>query len=233
MKKLAHWSKEHPTKARIIIAMNHIALIILGITFGIGSYLYDFHISATFLAIILIVFILAYLFYPKRGEHHGIFAYSWNRRVKHDIILVLSSTCVLAAGVNQFAFQSPEFRQPMPEVRLMVIKPGGDTEIQTKKEIRKGLITQIKAYKAEIKTQLKSLKSEWRESENNTAVKIALIFLVVVFAAAAGYGIGVLSCNLSCSGQEGLAVLVAFGGGIAILFLGFLAIRGILRMGKK
>ena len=237
MKKLSFWSKQNPIPARLLIALCHLALISLGIISGIATYLEDFAIPSRVLYILFIVFAIAFIFYPLRGKTEGLLKYSWKRRVKHDIILVLSYACILTCGVNQFAFQPISSQESALEVRLMIFKPGGETQTLTKKESRNMFAQTVKGYRAEIKTQLKLLKAEWKESkgkkDNLVPVKILLVLLVLGVALAAAAGIGSLACELSCSGQEGLAVIVAIVGSIAIILLSILAIRAIVKMGKK
>ena len=234
MKKLAYWSHQNPIKARMIIAFCHILLLTIAISFGIGMYLEDYRIPTGLSFLMAGIFYLAYVYYPKKGCKDGPYKYSWIRRVRHDLVLISTSTIIVASGVNQFAFQPTAIQGPLPPVSLMVIRPDAEHPVMTKKEIRQGFIRQIREYKAELRHELKVMKAERKDTDQGQAeLKFFLILLVIAAAIAAFYGIGVLACGLSCGGQEGAAAAVVLGGIAGIFLLGFLAIRGIVRIGRN
>src|SRR5687768_5763666 len=103
MKKISFWSKNNPVKARIIIGISHLLIIMIAIFLGINSYVEDVRFSKTGLLLLATVFMVAYLLYPRKGIKEGLFKYSYRRRVKHDIVMLISFTFVLVIGVNQFA----------------------------------------------------------------------------------------------------------------------------------
>jgi protein-S-isoprenylcysteine O-methyltransferase Ste14 len=234
MKKLAIWGTKNPVKTRFIIALCHIILITLGISFGIGLYLEDILIAKGLLPFLVIVFSVAYLLYPKRGIKEGWFKYSWSRRVKHDVVMALTYSCILTISVNQFAFRPMNAERAPAQVSLMVAKPGITPVIFSKKEIKKGNKSLIRKYATEIKQQLKAFKAERKEQQGHQVpLKIFLVLLVIALAAACFAGIGALSCELSCAGQEGAAIIVAVIGTASIIILSVIAIRAIVRIGKK
>jgi hypothetical protein len=68
----------------------------------------------------------------------------------------------------------------------------------------------------------------------NTDLTIAKkIILTILAAFILAILVAALSCNLSCSGNESLAIIVLVAGWAWILVLGFLAIRAILRKHAK
>ena len=234
MKKLATWGTKNPIKTRIIITLCHITLISLSILLGIGLYLEDILVAKGLLLFLVIVFSVAYLLYPKRGIKEGWFKYSWSRRVKHDVVMVLTYSCILTISVNQFAFRPMTAERAPVQVSLMVAKPGITPVIFSKKEIKKGNKSLIRKYTTEIKQQLKSLKAERKEQKGHQVpLKILLVLLVIAVAAVCFAGIGSLSCELSCAGQEGAAIIVAVVGTASIIILSVIAIRAIVRIGKK
>jgi hypothetical protein len=232
MKKYSIWSSRHPVQARMIIALCHIVLVILGITLGIVTYFEEVRISNRFSLFMVLVFSLAYILYPKRKVKEGVYKYSWARRIKHDFLMALSSSCILIAGINQYAFNPLSQPVPQYQVRLMAAKPGIVPVVFSKKEARKDLKTQVRSMKAEIKQQLKGMKAEWKENKTGQNVlKILLILFAIGIALFAWYWIAALSCNLSCNGQEGAAVGVAVLGTLGIILLLIVSIRAIGRMG--
>ena len=234
MKKLSYWSKRNPVTARIIIVISHVMLIIIGISFGIYSYLEEFHISMGFINLMVSAFFIAFLLYPIRGHKEGMYKYSYTRRVRHDFMLVMSSTCVLVAGVNNFAFQPLQSLPNQVPVQLMITTGIIEEVAPIKRGFVKSAFNQIKEYRTELKQQLKSMKAERRMNEGNkSGAKAVLILLTLVFAVGLFIGVASLSCNLSCSGHEGLATVVLLGGTIGILAGTIFAFTRILRMGKK
>lgn len=234
MKKLAYWSKKNPIKAMIIIGLSHVLLVIIGIAMGIRTYLDEFPIPDGFLLLMVILFFTAYLFYPIRGLKTGIWKYSFSRRVKHDFILVMASTCVLAAGINNFAFQPLQNQVSQPQVSLMIVPENIGGSGLVKKELRKSILSKIKQMRTDIKQTLKLMKTDVQKGNGQKAgLKILLILLTVLVAAALWYSVAALSCQISCSGNEGLATVVLLGGTTAILALTILVIVKIVRIGKK
>lgn len=233
MKKLSIWGKRNPVLARLIIVLCHVIVISLGITFGIFTFFEEFQIPKEFLLLLIIIFSCAYLFYPNRKVKNWLFQYSWSKRFKHDIIMALCYFSILAISVNQFAFQPLVQVISQPEVRLMSANPWVTPVIYSKKEIKKESRSKIRLGKAEIKKQIKAFKAEWKEqTDKQVPLKILLILLTLVLAAGAFAAVGSLSCQLSCGGQEGAAIIVAVGGTAAIIVLSVIAIRAIVRIGK-
>lgn len=72
-----------------------------------------------------------------------------------------------------------------------------------------------------------------RHARNNLSpgAKVALVVLAVLILAIGLAGVSAWSCELSCSGMDGAAALVAIGGTLALVFLGILMFRGIF--GRK
>lgn len=233
MKKLSYWSKNNPVKARIIIGVSHVLLLIIGMSLGIITYIDELHIPNGFLITMVSVFFIAYMLYPVRGRKTGILKYSFYRRVKHDFILVMASSCVLAAGVNNFAFQPLLIHQPQPPFTLMIAKGSFEDPGLIEKELRKNILKQIKQIRTDIKQTLKLMKADAQTgNDKKVGLKVFLIFLVLLGAAISLGGVATLSCELSCSGHEGMAVVVAVGGTAAIIGLSILAIVSILKIGK-
>ncbi len=234
MKNLSYWSKRNPIKARMIIGLFHILLIILGIMIGIRAYLDDIHISSGSLFLMVNVFFIAYMLYPKRGHKQGIFTYSYGRRVRHDFLLVLSSTWVLASGINNFAFQPSQNKLPQPQVSLMVAKMDAIDDMTSKKEFKFGVLKRIKEYRTAIKQQLKSMKADHQAKDDSKIVLKVLLITLILLGAIFSIGmIGALSCSISCSGNEGLAIVVFIGGAAAVVWLSVFLISKILKIGKN
>lgn len=230
MKNLSYWSKRNPVKARIIIGVSHVLLIILAITAGINTYLEEIHFSGKLLFVLVNLFFLAYILYPKRGHKEGIFIYSYRRRIRHDFILLITSSLILTIGVNKFAYSPVHQVEEKYQTRLMVfsLDASGSFNIQEKKKSE--LLSTIKSFRMEMKQHLKSMKAEKQTNRaGSTAGKVALILLTLLLAMGVAALVGVFACNIACSGNEGLAWVVLIGGAIGIVWLTVVVISKILR----
>ena len=67
-----------------------------------------------------------------------------------------------------------------------------------------------------IKDQIKTIKHDKDTSKGDKT--LLLITLSVIIALALLYGLAALSCSISCSGSEALAIIVAIGGTFLIIF---------------
>jgi hypothetical protein len=93
-----------------------------------------------------------------------------------------------------------------------------------------GKILKWKERKKLLKDQINGIKKSNDISKDGKAV---LIFLSVLVALGLLFLVAALSCDLSCSGSDGLALLVGVGGTALIIFLLVLAIRAINGKMKK
>jgi hypothetical protein len=87
-----------------------------------------------------------------------------------------------------------------------------------------------KERKALLKTQVKGIKAASGMSDLG---KTLLIILSVIIALGLLALLSALSCELSCNGSEGGAVIVGVLGTALIVFLTFIVIRSIVRKSKK
>ncbi len=90
-----------------------------------------------------------------------------------------------------------------------------------------------KILKHEFFKQLKFYVKAKAKGNNLVAAKAILIIITIVAAVGLAYLLAALACTLTCSGAEGLAVLVAIVGLAGIIIGSIALIRAILRMSKK
>ena len=93
-----------------------------------------------------------------------------------------------------------------------------------------GKILKWKERKKLMKEQVRRIKKDNSISEG---AKVALIILTVLVALGLAILVAALSCSISCSGSEALAVIVGIVGYAAIIFLTVVIIRSIVRNAKK
>ena len=234
MKTIAKWSSRNPWTARIIIALSHVALIVLGISSGIMFYVDGFEVPGGVIILMLVIFFPAYFLYPKRTATTGLFKYSFQRRCRHDFLLVMSSTCVLIAGINQELWRPEKTQAENYQVRLMVFQKDVDAAHLTKKEARKDLVQMIRSWKTNMKDQVKAYKASAKEpGTKSTGAKVALTLLAVLLALGLWIGIASLSCSISCGGNEGLAIVVLVAGTALVIWILVVAIKAIYKKPKN
>ena len=81
-----------------------------------------------------------------------------------------------------------------------------------------------------LKEQLRAIK---KSGEISKGGKVALIILSVIVALGLLYLVAALACNISCSGSEGGAIILAVGGTALVIFLLVITLRAILGKKKK
>ncbi len=238
MKKISLWANRHPWTSRIIIIVSFLVLNVLGFT--TGWLLLDSGIYLPFMALLSFALIYAtgFIFYPfknKNGKYR--MTVSVYIRQKTCGMLLAGSAffmCIYAGNQREILFRSSfPFSQAVAGNTIIPVK----SPVKTYKTIPAfyksmkddhGKMLSWKERKKLLKEQVKAIKHT-REISNGG--KTALIILSILVALGLIGLVAALSCNLSCEGSGAAAVIVGIGGTGLIIFLLFLAIRGIL--GKK
>ncbi len=225
--RLSFWAKKHPVAARWLIAISR---IVMGFyAFYWGAVLADVDNDFSNIAFIVsaLVYLTGFIFYPRKKNKESR-KINFTRQKLCDGLLVLSSCAFwLAAGNYTLNWQPNNLTEPaQTEVLQSAIGKNGKAlespgwehaEIVKKaKKKRKGIFKKIKKWrvgllkklKARVLVKLAIIKSAYRKLDGGTIVLLTLgsiaIFTIL------GYLTIAASCNLSCSGQEGAATLVAF-----------------------
>ena len=244
MKNLSKWAKKHPVSSRIIIAFSHVLIVLSGLFLGFLTYVQDYKLASWLLPLLGSLFFIAYFLYPNRQEVKGWFKYSYLRQKVLDFTLVITHFLILAIGFNHFAF-SPSFntsptsyqaRSTSYEARLVVLDVKPQVEKKNKKKRRSQLRKTFKKMKKKIKTELKQMKRAMKKKGNKKEarlIQILLLLLTLGVAVALGALIAGLACQLSCSGQEGLATAVLILGWTSIVLLSIIVIKNIFQKKTK
>lgn len=221
MKSISFWAKENPRKAQISIVFLYILLNLLAISAGLLLYDSGIRLSESLINSSFLLFLIATILYKKQA--------SYFYRKSLDLVLITTTFLMLTFWGNNIS--EPTFYLPLSPKTAngVTIKNSGHSISVNKIENEKTNIKK-KEWRKQIKENLKKYKLKI-----SPGAKALLIILVVVAACFATYLLGALACNISCSGAEGLAVVVLVGGLITILGGGFLLIRRILKShaGKK
>ena len=240
MIKISIWAKSNQAMARLIIILIHFALAFVGMLTGLLLVKTNLNISVLVFYLVLLVYIFAFFLYPKRGGFCG-FKY----KVK---IYLVQKSCDFALAFCTFwmiSFYSQQYfatkvgTLPYPFVNQVFASKGSDS---TAEEILRSL--KFRSRNELTRSEKKTLKHEFIKQvqvyakakikgDNFVAAKVFLIILTIAAAVGLAYLLAGLACSLSCSGAEGLALLVAIVGLTGIIIGSIALIRAILRMPKK
>jgi len=231
-KQLSYWARDNRWKARICIAICYVLLnasasILAGIySPGETAQLLIFFFSLSF-------FIAGIVRYPKKADR-AFWATRFYWRQKSSDGLLILATFGLA-----FCFFAGSGTQLISSSALAATETSPGDSLQTNSRLsafvaslkdREGNPVKWKEGKKLIRAQVKKIRDDEGMSAGE---KTALTILCIILAIAALYGVLALSCELSCAGQEGAALLVGLGGGTLVIVLTVLAIRGIYKKGKR
>ena len=226
MKNLSYWAKSHPLQARaIIIAIHTIAAVA---AFKTGIWLYARHDVAWpvwFFPLLLTVTAWIKIQYPSKHSTETAFSADrryWRSRQAMFGMTLCAWLLVLLAGnrTAQWSVQSSTSvgntleRSPAAYGQMPLLMTDGGKMMYAK--------TAFKWLKIKKKTYFEKKVQRIRERASGNrsldpAAQVLLTLLTLLVASFLALLIAGLACELSCSGQEGLALLVAFlGGGLLI-----------------
>lgn len=221
MKTLSKWATRHPWPARLILVILHCVNASVAFTIGLVLLEENIRLHSLVPTFCMIVFLVLILRYPSRKRIPFALRYLYQRAKVMDFALLFTSFCMIVSFTNQ------EFAMHRPASRLeMMIMPAAPQS--SKHELRKERKEQRKEIRKHVRAMLKEVKGNFSII---TAIIISSIFLT--FLITAWYGILALSCSLSCSGAEGLAALVGFGGTGLLIYLSILGFRWIWSKDKS
>ena len=240
MKKISIWAKAHKGPARTIIVLLHFALILLGIETGRLLVKSNFHINPLAFWMVLLVYILAFFVYPQRGG-------SWSSKSRNKIYIIQKSCdfvlvfCgfLLISFLSSYLYTADAFRISLSIVNPVYSSNGAkptaaeilqSLQYRSRKDLSR---SEKKVLKHEFIKQVKVYVSEKAQGHDQIALKAFLIICTLAAAVGIGYLVAGLACALSCSGAEGLALLVAIAGLAGIIFGSVKLIRAISRIKKK
>ncbi len=226
MKNLSYWAKSHPLQARAIIVAIH--TITATAAFKTGIWLFARHDVAWpiwFFPLLLAVTAGVKIAYPSKRLSTTIISadrrYWRSRQVMCSMTLCAWLLVLLAgnrtaqwsvqptASVGNTAERSPAAYSQMP----LLMTEGG--KAMYAKTAFKWLKIKKKTY---LEKKVQRIRQQAAGSRGlDPVVQVLLTLLTLLVASFLAFMIAGLACNLSCSGQEGLAVLVAvLGGGLLI-----------------
>lgn len=214
MKHISFWAKENPRKAQLSIFFLYIALNILAISGGYFFHKNGIHFENFIFDSAFVCFLTALVLYRRKAKYYF--------RKTLDFLLIFCTVLMIGFWGNRIDDSVPYSPFSSHTATGITIKSvaKGDTA--------NNLNTEHKTKR----------KKEWRKEQNGktkkerkkiaTWLKVLLILLVVSAAIFLSYLVAILSCNLSCSGAEGLAIVVLVLGLTGAIGGGFVLIRRIL-----
>ena len=121
-----------------------------------------------------------------------------------------------------------------PTAKFIVYKPKVENHTTNRKQLKSEFKQKFKKVRKQIKQELRNLKKDLKKKKDKMSmrlVKLLLFLLTVGIAIFLGFLIFALSCNIACSGEEGLAWVVLLLGWTGIIWLGIIVLKKIFRMG--
>jgi hypothetical protein len=241
MKKISVWARKNRSSARILLVLLNLALALLGIQMARLLIAIHVHLSLWAFLTVLLTFISVLFLYPKRGSYW--LMQSKNRIYRFqkscDFILAFCSFLMICffsvkiSNTNKNKLFSPILNTLSASSGA---KPTADEILQSLQyRSRKNLTrSEKKILKHEFFKQAKSYAIEKAQGHDMIALKIFLIICTLVAAVGVGYLVAAIACSLSCSGMDGLAILVALLGLGGIIYGSIKLIRAISHIsGKK
>lgn len=235
---LSFWAKKHKWTSRCIIVSAFIIMNALGIITGILFNSLHVTVSSLFLVLSILVFLLAWLIFPSKGEKRN--------TVEKNRSYILQKTCdfvLIVCTFVLFVFFGNHQTSPVNYVVLSAsatntfsLPKDSSNTYKSIDEFKKmmtdenGKTLKWKERKKLLKKQIKAIK---KADDMSDGGKVLLIILCVLLALVLAYGVAALACSLSCSGAEGAAVVVAILGLAGVILLTVFLIRGIVRRSKK
>ncbi|HEX2534299.1 MAG TPA: hypothetical protein VHK69_11210 [Chitinophagaceae bacterium] len=221
MKAISFWARGHVWTARLLIVFSFLFLNAWGWMAGALLAEDGVRLGGYFLYGFLGLLLAAMVYYPdhRRKERYRHF---FRRQKATDFLLV-----IVAFFLTVYAGNRPEsvrlHRLLGTETQASVTATEPGTDIRPKKAKR----LHRRALRQKLYEQWHTYRKLYRES--SPAGKAALIFLTVIVAGLLAYLVAALSCSISCSGNDALAVVVLLLGAGAIIFFTVRVIRRIAR----
>lgn len=231
MKNLSRWAKHNPALSRFLIALGHLLAIANALLLGLLLFQFDLPESTVAVSLLVSVFFITYLFYPKASKRLTNKLY-WKQK-SCDFTFVICYTFLIAVSLNNVLVRDGGILAGVDRdfetatVRHSVVgTPALATDAlpKTKAEKRKIRHAQFKRLKTQVKEWKRANKGNKKKSG---AVKGLLLFLVIIGALGLALLLASLSCSLSCNGQEGLAIVVLLAGLTGIIWLSVVLIKKI------
>ena len=210
MLQLSYWAKDHPLKARWLIAILRVIIALLAVRCGLIFYVENVRFSNQYLAVALSIFAVGWFFYPYVLKKDN-----YLRQKCCDFLMGLGAFLIIACWGNRL----PEIIIPHATAApaFTVLKP-----IDRHLNFVQGVKQSFGKF---IQYRLEKL-----EARKNRGLWIALIILGALLLL---FFLIALACSIACNGMEALAFAVLLIGLVGIVYGCIFLIRRVLGKHRK
>ena len=224
MKKISFWARNHVWATRFIIIGIYVLLNITGIVLGDLLFSVNVIMKPVFLYCTCFIFLAGMFLYPSKKENAK-YRNFYRSQKTADLVLAGCTFLLIVYGGNHLNTTKPAGASNLYAASIISLStntaPGVTSKIiaedkdASAKPIKKPLSK--KELKKKLKNNLHQLRKLYKESSDGE--KALLIALSVIIALGLLFLLLSLSCSISCSGADGLALVVGILGTALIVFL--------------
>lgn len=222
---LRRWASRHKNSARALIFLGYITLSIIGLQIGLDFYRSGYTFGPEGIALIGITFLGVALIYPQKRFYVGNMRIYLKKRFRADFVLYIAGMVLSVAIVNHEIEQalttgnSSEWRA----VPVAIYQgQSADTDI-TGAHMQKEK-HELGKWRKNIRNWIKTQYLQNSGEKKNLGYYVLIFAMVFLMTGA----LALLSCNISCSGMEGLALFVLLAGLASIYLLSVFFLRKLL-----
>ena len=234
MKQLSLWARKNPRKARLIIIVSHLLILLLAWFTGREISALSDELPGYLKIIFVLVFIIAAIIYPVKSKP----GYLYAKQKTCDFLLALSTfgmvTGIAASGEISFGSLSPLYASTPSAINNNKKDPTAEQILASLKHRDKSSLTRAekRILKTEFKKQLKIWTFAKITGNKEEGSKAGLVILAIIGAVGLFFLVASLSCSLSCNGSDAAAIVVLLLGTAAIV-LGLLAVLRAIKKKKR
>lgn len=210
-RKISHWAKNNKKKTWLAFVGLYAVLFPGALLSGMLLFANDFIITPAAAGVAAAAFVAACLLYPVKGAETKLSQHSYLKKKTMDLVLALSGFMLMTTAGNQIVADHDS--RPAKLLAYVSNMTSGDEE------------NNLNTFVHEKISALK--KSSAPGDAGDVIAKILLTILAVAVFCLLLLLTAVLSCNLSCSGQEGAAAFVAIFGLALSIFLLVIMLKAI------
>jgi hypothetical protein len=227
MRSISLWAYHHKWAARLSLIFAYILINFIAIFFTIVLNEHHTSIPKFIPYLLCIPFLIAFVLYPSHREKSR-YKHFYAFRKTLDSILITVSFLLIICTADKLFNGSDTYRSSGAIAMESTIKPKKPLSKITVKV--RGMTFLVKHWK-QLKTNYQLFRKAYRDTSKGA--KIALIVLAILVSVSLLFLVAALSCNLSCSGNEGAALVVLLLGTGLICFLLAKVIQAITKPKQK
>jgi hypothetical protein len=218
---ISYWAALNPRKSRFIISVIQIMTGMAGLILGTKLANMGTHFSDLSKSIVAATFFTSVLLYPVRKSRIRLIKRTYFRQKTHDLVLFLSGLMLMVFAGNYYSLQINSLANLAGKQDYIEVQEYVPLE---KDQPHDPMVILQQANQVQDKPATPP-KDGW--------IVGLKVFFTIVASVAIGFGVAALSCELSCSGLNGLAVIVAILGAAGIAFLLYFSMKAIFNPKHK